>query len=405
MRFFILLRNIARLTLLFLAGTGAVVAEDLTALARFDAKASSITMAQSELVVDLALSQPVPFRVFTLTNPARLVADFRQVDWGGVDPAKVVGQGAAITARFGQFRGGWSRLVVDLQGPMVVKSAIMSHLPDGRGTKAIIRLKTASIQEFSEKSGAPQTPVMPATEPARKPAHRKLVVVLDPGHGGIDPGAERDGVKEADLVLGFARILKDELLRSGHFEVVLTRDRDEFIPLETRVSIARAANADVFIALHADILEIGAAAGATVYTLSEKSADEATALLVERHDRGDVLAGVDLAQSSDQIAKVLIDLARIETAPRSEKLADELVVGLRASIGRMHRKPKQSGAFAVLKAADFPSVLIELGFMSDDADFANLRSAQWRARAALGIRIALEHWAVADAALAKRMRN
>lgn len=381
------------------------VSQDFTALARYNPDGSSIRMVSGELAIDLALSQPVPYRVFTLTDPPRLVVDFKEIQWGEAKAADILTQGAAKDVRFGRYQENWSRMVVDLNGPMTIRSAQMQRDVNSGAAIARITLEKATIAEFTARSGAPDD-MVPNPITSRKPAPRKrLIVVLDPGHGGLDPGAERDGVSEAKLMLGFARSLKDELIKSGGFDVILTRDKDEFIPLETRVSLARAASADVFISLHADILESGGAAGATVYMLGEKSSDRATEILVERHKRDDILGGIDLAQQGDEIATVLIDLARVETAPRSQKLAKELVEGLRASIGRMHRKPLQSGGFAVLKAADFPSVLIELGFMSDDADFINLGSRVWRARAALGIRIALEHWASSDEQLRKRMRQ
>ncbi len=381
------------------------ISQDFTALARYNPVGSSIRMAGRDLTIELSLSQPVPYRVFTLTDPPRLVADFKEIQWGEANSAGILTQGAAKNVRFGRYQDSWSRMVVDLNGPMTIRLVQMQTNVNSGAATARITLEKATFAAFTAHSGAPDDKA-PARIISRKPVPRKrLVVVLDPGHGGLDPGAERDGVSEAKLMLGFARSLKDELIKSGAFDVVLTRDKDEFIPLETRVSLARAASADVFISLHADILESGGAAGATVYVLAEKSSDRATEILVERHKRDDILGGIDLAQQGDEIATVLIDLARVETAPRSEKLAKELVEGLRASIGRMHRKPLQSGGFAVLKAADFPSVLIELGFMSDDADFLNLGSQVWRARAALGIRIALEHWASSDEQLRKRMRQ
>jgi len=238
----------------------------------------------------------------------------------------------------------------------------------------------------------------------RQDGSRPLRVVIDPGHGGIDPGAERDGVKEADLMLSFARALKEVLLRAG-MEVVLTRTRDVFVPLERRLSIARAAGADAFLSFHADILAEGRASGATVYTLSATASDQASKLLAERHDRGDLLAGVDLNGQDDVIAGVLMDLARRETAPRSDRLADALVKGLKKALGRMHKRPREQAAFSVLKAADIPSVLVELGFLSSPEDLKNLIDPAWRARAAIGVRNALLAWAATDAAQAALLRR
>jgi len=185
----------------------------------------------------------------------------------------------------------------------------------------------------------------------------------------------------------------------------MTRDDDIFVPLEMRVSIARMAGADVFISLHADALAEGRARGATIYTLSEIASDVASEKLAERHDRGDLLAGVDLTEHDDRIARVLMELARNETQPRSDRLADALVAGLHDTIGPLYKRPRLEASFSVLKAADIPSVLIELGFLSSETDRENLTSEDWRAAAALGIRDALLAWAAADAAEAELLRQ
>jgi N-acetylmuramoyl-L-alanine amidase len=276
-----------------------------------------------------------------------------------------------------------------------------------------LRLVTVEAARFAAAAGAPEAarldlpdPVAGLAEPRRRQTgDRPVVVALDPGHGGIDPGAERGGHSEAALMLTFARELAEVLTRAGGFEVVLTRDADVFVPLEARQSIARAAGADLFISLHADALAEGRARGAKVYTLAETASDLATEKLAERHDRADLLAGVDLIGQGDAIAHVLMDMARADTAPRAERLADAIAAGLKDSTGNLHKRPRLSGAFSVLKAPDIPSVLVELGFMSDARDLANLTDPDWRARAALGIRDALVGWAAADAAEALLVRQ
>jgi N-acetylmuramoyl-L-alanine amidase len=231
------------------------------------------------------------------------------------------------------------------------------------------------------------------------------MIVLDPGHGGLDPGAIRGDAVEKDLMLVFARELREVLLRAGGFDVMMTRDDDIFVPLEMRQSVARLAQADVFISLHADALLEGRASGATVYTLAPEATDAASEKLAERHDRADLLAGVDLSDQDDAVARVLMDLARAETMPRTDALADAIVEGLRANIGNMHKRPRLGAAFSVLKSPDIPSVLIELGFMSHERDLANLQSPEWRARAAVGIRDALRAWAAADAGQSALLRQ
>jgi len=225
-------------------------------------------------------------------------------------------------------------------------------------------------------------------------------VVLDPGHGGIDPGAERGEVKEADLVLTFARELKELMMRDGDTIVVLTREEDVFVPLETRISVARAAGADVFLSLHADAIAEGEAVGATVYTLSDEASDAAGKTLAERHDRADLLAGVDLTEQDDMVARVLMDMARTETEPRVERLADALVAAIQRQDLRMHRRPRQEAGFSVLKSPDIPSALLELGFLSSDRDLKRLQDKAWRAKMAAAVREGLRGWAKDEAARA-----
>lgn len=401
------------LTLMSFVMSGAVSrAQGFSGLARIDPAASSITDVRRGLVVDLGLSQAVPYRVFTLDDPARLVVDFREVDWTGLSPEALLQASHATGVRFGTFRPGWSRMIVDLAGPMALVTASMATDAATGDARVTLRLSETSAADFSAKAGAPDDPGWDLPDPASVPApkarqrgDRPLQVVLDPGHGGVDPGAERDGLSEADLMLRFALELKEALVRAGNFEVTLTREDDSFVPLETRITLARAAGADVFLSLHADALAEGGASGATIYTLSDSASDEASELLAQRHDRADLLAGVDLTEQDDVIASVLMEMARRDTTPRSDSLADHLVRSLRDSIGRMHKRPRLSAGFSVLKAPDFPSVLIELGFLSSPQDITNLQTPEWRARAIMGIRQALQSWAVSDAAEAGLLRQ
>ncbi|MDH3264795.1 MAG: N-acetylmuramoyl-L-alanine amidase, partial [Paracoccaceae bacterium] len=340
--------------------------------------------------------------------PPRLVMDFREIDWRGTDAAAILAASQATGLRTGAFRPGWSRLVLDLSGPFAVASAGMETAGAEGGAVIEVRLDPVDEQGFRAASGLPEgagwgtdaTAVLPPAPRGEGP----LTVVLDPGHGGIDPGAERDEITEAALMLTFARELEEVLIRAG-FRVALTRASDAFVPLDSRTSRARAAKADVFLSLHADALAEGRATGATVYTLSETASDEAAAALAERHDRADLLAGVDLTGQDDVIAGVLMDIARLDIQPRSEALADAIVEGLAESVGGLHKRPRLAAGFSVLRAPDIPSVLIELGFLSSATDRDRLASPEWRAGAAEGIRDALQSWTAADAARAELVRN
>ncbi|MGQ0564438.1 MAG: N-acetylmuramoyl-L-alanine amidase [Gemmobacter sp.] len=377
-------------------------AQDLSALARLDAKGSAVRDAGAGIELRLAISQPVPWRVRLMADPPRLVLDMREVDWRGLP--EMPRQGVRVRdLRAGVFRPGWSRLVAELSGPFTVTQAGMAT---GTGGAVVtIRLDPATPPAFAARAAMADPPDWTAPDPADLPRPEPrgtgpLVVVLDPGHGGLDPGAEFDGQTEADLMLIFARTLKEEFLRQGGALVVLTRDEDAFVPLETRISIARAAGAHVFLSLHADALAEGQASGATLYTLSDEASDKATATLAERHDRDDLLAGVDLTEQDDLVAQVLMDMARTETAPRIDRLAGALETAIKAEGLAMHRKPRQAGGFSVLKSPDIPSVLIELGYLTSPRDLRRLTDPDWRDRMARAIRAGVMAWAAEDAALA-----
>lgn len=387
--------------LVLMAGMAGARAQDLTALARLDPAASHVLDQGGGVDLRLTLSQPVPWRVRVLDQPPRLVMDFREVDWVGLDG--MVRDSAVVTGlRAGVFRPGWSRLVMDLSQPMLVSQAEMRT---AAGAVVHVVLEPATPEAFAAKAAEPEPEgwALPRPAPMQPVPPRgtgPLVVVLDPGHGGIDPGAERDGTSEAKLMMIFARTLKEVLLRDGGFQVVLTREEDFFVPLETRISIAHMAGAQVFLSLHADALAEGEAVGATVYTLAEEASDKASATLAERHNRDDLLAGVDLAQQDDLVVQVLMDMARTETQPRTARLAGSLVAAVKAAGIKMHRRPQQEGSFSVLKSPDIPSVLLELGFLSSAGDMARLSDSAWRQTMAQAIRDGLKDWAADDAARA-----
>lgn len=373
--------------------------QELSALARLDAGRSAVTAAAGGVELRLGLSQPVPWRLRLMDAPPRLVIDTREVDWTGV--AGLAVQAPVVAMRAGSFRPGWSRLVLELDGPQKIQRAEMVTEGEPRIELALV---PTDAETFAAEAARPDLPEWAAPDPAQLVAplpegNGPLVVVLDPGHGGIDPGAERDGLTEAELMLTFARELKEVLVRDGRFRVVMTRDEDVFVPLETRTSIAREAGADIFLSLHADALAEGDAQGATVYTLAEEASDEASAALAERHDRDDLLAGVDLSDQDDVVAEVLMDMARTETAPRTERLAAAMVAAIKAAEIRMHRRPQQTGGFSVLKSPDIPSVLLEVGFLSSERDARRLSDPAWRAQLAAALREALATWARDDAAL------
>ena len=394
--------------IVFLVTCLPAAAQDLRALARVLAEGSRLEDDGREVVLDLALTQAVPYRIFVLDDPARVVLDFREVAWTGLG-ADFNASDRISGVVTGRADAGWSRMVLALTGPMAVDQAGM--LTDDSDGTATVQLRLVPVGQAAFAEQAAHVPVgvrlppVPVEAAAVPRGDGPIMIALDPGHGGVDPGAQRRGQDEADLMLVFAIELREVLLRSGLFDVVLTREGDWFVSLPERVTIARDAGAQAFLSLHADALAEGAARGATVYTLSETASDAASEALAEAHDRADLLAGVDLAGSDDGLADVLIDLARLETAPRSEALADQIVAELDHAGANLHRHPRLEAGFSVLKAADIPSVLIELGFISDAEDLANLMNAAWREQVQEAIRDALLAWATEDEVRATLLRQ
>jgi N-acetylmuramoyl-L-alanine amidase len=366
------------------------LANSAMAEVRVDAQAASIRDGWWTLEVSLPLTAITPYRAFILDQPRRLVVDFEDLTFAGVDPDAIVSGDRAMDVRFGPLRPGWARMVVDLAEPLIITQAGMAASGDGAVLDII--LEQASEAEFAARAGAPPDPgwdEIAGFDPVVAAQIAKsfdFVVVIDPGHGGIDPGAVQGGIKEADLTLIMAQELALELNRTEGLRAVLTRPSDNFVPLSARLTIARQVGADLFISLHADALEEDAAQGLSVYTLMRDGGEDASQRIVERHERGDLLAGVDLQTSEDRVATVLMDMARAQTGPEGRRFADALVAEMARAGVRLNSRPRREGQFAVLTAADFPSVLIEIGFLSNAQDRARLATVQGRAKIADAIR-------------------
>jgi len=350
-------------------------------------------------------TQGVPFRIYTLDAPKRLIVEFNSVIFAGFEEA-VFSRSQSITGvRAGALKSGWSRMVFDLARPMLVERAGVTVAPETAQAELIIRLTKTNDDRFAadaKKMVAKQTVVTTAGNTSNAD---QFVIVLDPGHGGIDPGAVAGDAQEADLMLSLAREIRDILRKSDGVQVHLTRDEDVFVSLEDRVSAAHALSADVFLSLHADIVTDGQAFGTTVYTLSETASDEATAKLALRHDRGEILFGVDLRGADDEVSGILIDLARLETIPQSKELAGAVVDAVLMEFGRVNSRPIRHANFSVLKAPDIPSILVEAGFMSSSQDLENLKSPEWRTRFSHALVAGILDWYLSDAALAPLRRQ
>lgn len=379
-----------------------VQAQDLRAMARIAPENSQISDFRRGIAVALTLSQAVPYKLTLLDGPPRLRLSFHEVNWGGVDLAALDRSDHVTGLATGHAEPGWSDLTLTLDRPYEVSSAELRINEATGGADLSVQLRATDRTRFTQL--VTPEPAAPIARP--DPAGpRSLRIALDPGHGGFDPGARNGGYSEAVLMLTFVRELREKLVRVGGYEVILTRNADVFVPLPERVAIARRGGADLFLSFHADALEAGRARGATVYTLSDVASNQASELLAGRLNRADLLAGVDLSDADDLVATALMELARRETRPRSEALAGHLVHNISRALGGMHKSPRMAADFAVLRAPDIPSALIEMGFLSDAGDLENLLTPTWRDQAAQGVLDAIEAWALEDRALAPLRRQ
>ena len=398
---------------LWMLCAGVAQAQDLRAISNVDTQNSRIfDRIFGGISIELSLSQAIPFRIFTRSAPNRIIMDFRELAWSSAEATEIVDTDIVGDLRFGVFQPGWTRLVLPISEPLVVQKTHLG-LEGVTGTAQLsVQLGRASQQEFDIASGTQpdkdwtiESVSFDAKPRERQKGDRPIVVAIDPGHGGLDPGAVVQGYKEKELVLVFARELREALAKTGQYQAFLTRDSDVFTSLTGRISHARQGQADVLISLHADALEEGSASGITVYTLSNKASDEAAEQLASQLDRADLLAGVDLSEQDEVVTSVLMDLARLETNARSNDLAGQIVSGIAQATQRSRSRPQLSAAFTVLKAPDIPSVLVELGFLTNKRDLRNLLNPEWRRNVQKGILQGLGVWGINDAAQARLLRK
>jgi N-acetylmuramoyl-L-alanine amidase len=350
--------------------------------------------AQTRFVLDL--SRKIDLTAFTLADPYRVVVDIPQVIFQLPPNAGAGGHGLIKAYRFGLMMEGGSRIVFDLAKPARVDKAFVVDAADGAPARLVLDLVATDRDSFMRKTALDTNAnrAAPSTkpEPHADSGDPRPLVVLDPGHGGIDTGTRAPGGElEKDIVLDFAQRLRDRIGKSGKYRVLMTRTDDTYVPLAERVHIARNAGASLFISIHADSLphKEGDAQGATVYTLSETASDPQAAQLADEENRSDVIAGVDLTTEPDDVAGILIDLAQRETKTFSVQFAHDLV-GEMKDATRLHRDPIKSAGFRVLRAPDVPSVLVELGYVSNKQDLQSLLSDAWRDHTANSIAQAVD---------------
>ena len=341
---------------------------------------------QTRFVIDL--SRKVDLRTFTLADPYRVVIDLPQMTFQFPADAGEHGRGLVKAFRYGLMMPGGSRIVLDTTGPVRVDKAFVLDPADSQPARLVLELVAVSRDAFLRAAAVDRRPPERAAAPVeQRPAgETRPTVVLDPGHGGIDSGTRTTAagaeLAEKTLVLDFALMLRDKLQKTGKYNVIMTRTDDSFVPLGDRVRFARQHNAELFISIHCDALARGEgeAEGASIYTLSDHASDPDSARLADVENRADVISGVDLSAEPDDIAGILIDLAQRETKTFSLEFAKHLVKDL-GGAARLHKHALKSAGFRVLKAPDVPSVLIELGYVSNRSDLKDLTSETWRSRA------------------------
>lgn len=342
---------------------------------------------RTRFIVDV--DRNVPFGVFALADPYRVVIDLPETEFHFEAGDGRSGRGLVNAYRYGLIGPGKSRIVLDTSGPVKVDKAFVVEAVDDQPVRLVVDLLSTTREDFlaelamrpPKRSAAQSSPPMSGHEAVRPGAAgegRDIVIVVDPGHGGIDAGARsRSGTLEKNVVLDFSRRLADVLGKSGRFSVHLTRDDDEFIPLGERVNIARSHKASLLISVHADSVSAGSVSGATVYTLSERASDGVAAALAEQENRSDAIGGVDLTGETDAVADILIDLVQRETKNYAVFFARTLVDELKRHTGVV-KNPHRSAGFKVLKAHDVPSVLLELGYLTNSSDEKHLIDAEWQ---------------------------
>jgi N-acetylmuramoyl-L-alanine amidase len=357
---------------------------------------------QTRFVMDF--SRKIDLRAFTLADPYRVVLDIPQAIFQLPPKTGEVGRGLIKAFRFGLVMQGGSRMVFDLAKPARIEKAFVVDATDGAPARLVLDLVATDRESFLRRIAVDST-LSRADLPRAKGVEAKNgdprpLVVLDPGHGGIDTGTKGPGgVEEKDIVLNFAQRLRDRVEKTGKYRVLMTRTDDTFVPLADRVRIARDAGAALFVSIHADSLPHGEgdAQGASVYTLSETATDSEAARLAEKENRADVIAGVDLKSEPDDVAGILLDLAERETKSLSIQFAHRLVGDMKSAT-RLHKTPLKSAGFRVLRAPDVPSVLVELGYVSNRQDLESLLSESWRNRTADSIAQAIDSYFAAHMA-------
>lgn len=364
----------------------------------------------------LELDEQTDFRIFTLDNPYRMVIDLPSFTWKASksDQPKTTG---ILAMRHGELKPGISRIVFDINRPISLQNAFILPSKDKNPHRLVVDFSNISPSLFQTTKNkvlgtlndkqqppasqnrttdiaTPGAPPKPQAKPSQNKGYakntHKPVIIIDPGHGGVDPGALGANLKEKNIVLGLAKALKQDLESTGRYNVKMTREDDRFIKLYNRVKFARQHEGDLFVSIHADSIGDKKVSGTSIYTLSDKASDAQTAKLAAKENKADLIAGIDLSTEDKDVANILVDLAMRDTMNQSRFFAGKLVSNMPSNGINLLEKPHRYAGFAVLKAPDIPSILIEAGFISNPSEARRLNSPEFRKKFAGALRKSID---------------
>jgi N-acetylmuramoyl-L-alanine amidase len=355
----------------------------------------------------LKLDEAMPFKVYSLNYPNRIVLELHTAAHNSLKDFDIKSSPLLGEIKFKNLVSGWSTITIPIDNPAKVQNLAMKpHKVDASKVVLSFELFPIVQQEFDGIVEIFSHPIIDQPSVTIKnnfydSKNNNLIVVIDPGHGGLDPGAQVKTIREADLMLSLAQVVVEEIKRLDNTEVILTRTSDQFTSLDKRLMLAVQAGADLFISLHADTVEKGKAYGTTVYTLSKEASDQASARLAARHGGNELISGVDLTGADTAITSALMDLLRRENTVRSDAFSKSIIKNLEDLSIKLNSKPSRKANFSVLKLPSVPSVLIETGFMSASSDLQNLQDRDWAEKFAVAISSGILEWVAGDQLLSQ----
>ena len=359
----------------------------------------------------LKLDEMVPFKVYSLNDPNRIVVELDTSTINSLDDLEITSSPLMGEINFLKAIEGWSAISIKLETPMKVQNLAMKPLKlDGSKVELSFELFPINQKEFDGivklfGNDIHDERLVNIKKNFDYNKNNKLIVVIDPGHGGVDPGAQVKTIREADLMLSLAKVIAEEIERLDNTTVILTRTIDEFTSLDERLMLAVRVGADLFISLHADTVKKGKASGSTVYTLSQEASDQASARLASRHGGDELISGLDLTGTETAITSALMGLLRSENTVRSYAFSEAILKNLEKFSIKLNPTPLREANFSVLKLPSVPSILIETGFMSTSSDLKNLQDRDWAEKFALAISSGILEWVAEDQLLVnKRMQ-